>query len=96
MTQYILLIQDNVKSDPTPEEWHAFFRAAQQSGCFLGGSEIGVRTVVGDPESARPTEHIAGFMRFDCDEREKILDLLEKHPVVMHGGSVVLCEMPKS
>ncbi|MFZ4683819.1 MAG: hypothetical protein ACOYMS_15040 [Terrimicrobiaceae bacterium] len=96
MTQYILLIQGNVKSTPTAEEWEQFITAAQASGLFRGGSEIGERIVVGDAPSAQSTEHITGYMRFDSDDRQKVLDLLQSHPVVLHGGSVELCEMPKS
>lgn len=96
MTQYILLIQNNVTTDSTPEEWEIFFTAARQSGLFEGGSEIGKREIIGDTESAKPTDHIVGYMRFDSDDKQKVLDLLEKHPVVIHGGSVELCEMPKS
>ena len=96
MTQYILLIQGNVKSTPSAEEWEQFFSAAQASGLFRGGSEIGERIVVGDVQSAKSSEHIAGYMRFDSDDRQKVLDLLQSHPVVRHGGSVELCEMPKS
>ncbi|MGC4089154.1 MAG: hypothetical protein QM756_14975 [Polyangiaceae bacterium] len=96
MTQYILLIQDNLKSDPTGEEWKNFFTAAQQSGLFQGGSEIGNRVLIGDTESAKPTDHIVGFMRFDADDKQEILKLLELHPTVIHGGSVELCELPQS
>lgn len=96
MTQYILLIQDNVTSTPADEEWERFFGAAQRSGLFRGGSEIGERTVLGDTTSAKSTEHIAGFMRFDSDSKEALLQLLDSHPVVLHGGSVELCEMPRS
>lgn len=94
--QYILLIQDNLRSETTGEEWDAFFAAAKDSGLFKGGSEIGERVVLGDSHSAKPTDHIVGFMRFDSDEKHKVLDLLQKHPVVIHGGSVELCEMPRS
>src|SRR5262245_23222215 len=96
MTQYILLIQGNVKTDSTPDEWKAFLSAAGQSGLFKGGSEIGKRMVVGDAESAKSTDHVVGYMRFDSDDKQKILDLIEKHPVVIHGGTVELCEMPES
>jgi hypothetical protein len=33
-------------------------------------------------------------MRFDSEDKQQIIDLLEKHPVVIHGGSAELCEMP--
>lgn len=96
MTQYLLLIQNNTKTKSTPAEWDAFFGAAKESGLFRGGSALGDRVVVGDSQSAQSTKHIGGYMRFDSDDHAKILDLLKKHPVVMHGGSVELCEMPKT
>ena len=96
MTQYILLIQGNAKSKYTAEEWDEFFTAARQSGFFKGGSAIGKRTVLGDTQSAKSSEHIVGYMRFDSEDKQKLLDLLKRHPVVMRGGAVELCEMPKS
>ena len=94
--QYILLIQDNLKSNASPEEWESFFSEARRSDLFKGGSEIGERIIIGDIESARTTDHIVGYMRFDSDDKQQIVNLLQKHPVVIHGGSVELCEMPKS
>lgn len=34
-------------------------------------------------------------MRFDADSLEAVTLLLERHPLVVHGGSVELCEMPR-
>ncbi len=96
MTQYLLLIHGNLTSDTTPAEWEAFFIAARQSGFFSGGSEVGRREVIGDLQSAKPTDHIVGYMRFDTDDKQALLDLLKLHPTVLHGGSVELCELPKS
>lgn len=96
MTQYILLIHENTKTNPTAEEWNQFFSVAHQSGLFKGGSAIGDRIIIGDAQFVTPSNHIGGFMRFDSDDKQKIMDLLQKHPVVTHGGSVELCEMPKS
>ena len=96
MTQYILLIHGNTTTTPSGEDWDRFFEAASQSGLFRGGSEIGERLIVGNPEVSESTDHIAGFMRFDSDDITRVLDLLEQHPTVLHGGSVELCEMPRS
>ena len=96
MAQYFLLIHGNATSDATGEEWNQFFSAGQESGIFRGGSQIGERTRVGDADSMKSTDHIVGYMFFDSEDKQRILDLLEKHPVVAHGGSVELCEMPKS
>jgi hypothetical protein len=96
VTQYLLLIHDNAKGRTTGDEWDQFFTAARESGWFRGGSEVGERVVIGDAASAQPSKHIVGYMRFDADDKAKLLELLQRHPVVMHGGSVELCELPKS
>ena len=49
---------------------------------------------MGDANSNESTQHIVGYMCFDSDSNQAILDLLERHPVVLQGGSVELCEMP--
>ena len=43
---------------------------------FLGGSEIGDRTVLGDAQALRSTKHIVGYMRFDTNDKAKLLELL--------------------
>ena len=96
MNQYLLLIQGNEKTPTTAEEWERFFIAAKSSGTFQGGSEVGNREVIGDAHSARSSSHIVGYMRFDSVDKQVILDLIRQHPVVLHGGSVELCELPKS
>ena len=42
------------------------------------------------------TETVGGFMRFDSDDPEELRALLMEHPVILHGGTIELCEMPKS
>ena len=84
---------------------------ALSPSAFGGGSlparnapQDGFLAVVGGAWAARvlifaaaaSSAHIAGFMRFDSDNRQAVLDLLQKHPVVLHGGTVELCELPKS
>lgn len=96
MTQYLLLVHGNLTSCCTTEEWDTFFRAAQDSGLFRGGSEIGSRIVLGNVAIARPTDPIVAYMRFDSDDKQRLLDLLKTHPVILHGGSVELCELPES
>ena len=96
MTQYLLLIQNNAKTEDHAGRVGPVLRGAKDSGLFRGGSALGDRIVVGDTESAQSTQHIGGYMRFDADDQAKLLELLKQHPVVLHGGSVELCEMPKS
>ena len=96
MTQYILLIHANAKAEATPGEWTAFFEAANASGVFRGGSEIGEGEVIGAQSSTNLSSQLGGYMRFDAEDKQQVLDLLKLHPVVMHGGTVELCVMPKS
>lgn len=95
MAQYILLIHNNAQTRSSAEEWDAFFRAGQASGMFVGGSGLeDERVIVGDA-GAGPSANIVGYMRFDADDRQALLELLQRHPIVVHGGSVELCEMAK-
>lgn len=96
MTQYILLIYGNTQTEPSAEEWGRFIESASESGLFKGGSAIGGRVVLGNARSAHPSEHIKGYMRFDAENKQAILNLLQSHPVVVHGGSVELCELTES
>ena len=96
MTQYILLIQNNEKSQSSPEEWDTFFSLAREGGLFRGGSAIGKREIIGDAATAKSSDFIGGYMTFESEEKNLILDLLQKHPVVIHGGSVELCELLKT
>jgi hypothetical protein len=95
MTQYILLIHGNTQSESTDQEWEYFFAQAKESGLFKGGSAIGDREMIGNKTVAL-TSHIEGFMRFDSDDKHRLIELINHHPVVLHGGSVELCEMPRS
>lgn len=95
--QYLLLIHENAKTPPpSDQEWATFFERAKASGLFKGGSALGRKELVGAARAAGTTEHIAGFMRFDAEDRTQLLELLREHPVVKHGGTVELCEMPKT
>jgi hypothetical protein len=96
MKEYILLIQGNTQTPTTEDEWEQFFAAARASGAFRGGSEIGRRETIGDAATARPSDHIVGYMRFDTADKSGLLELLQNHPVVRHGGTVELCELPRS
>ncbi len=94
--QYIALIHKNTDSTPATYEWDRFFAAAKATGMFKGGSEIGSRYTVGQKAVSDITESVGGYMRFDSDDLERLQALLEDHPVAKHGGTIELCEMPKS
>jgi len=76
--------------------WHSFFIAAKTSGVFQGGSEISNQCQIGKKSVPGVTNNIDGFMRFESENKNKILALLEQHPVIIQGGTLEFCEMPKS
>lgn len=101
--QYLLLIYNDADSVADAEEWQAFFTHARASGLFVGGSELVEHRVIGN--AAVVTNNVAGYMRFDtaddagrelASDKEALLQLLTRHPVVAHGGTVQLLEMPRS
>jgi hypothetical protein len=96
MDAYLLLIHNNETTPTRDEEWERFFAEARSSGMFEGGSEVGRREILGGPATVPSSAHIVGYMRFETADRRLLLDLLRLHPVVLHGGTVELCELPRS
>lgn len=94
--EYILFIHNNVDNLTTDEQWNTFFTAARSSGIFAGGSEIGKRIQIGNKQVRPITDSVDGYMRFETDDINKIHELLKLHPVIIQGGTVELCELPKS
>lgn len=94
--QYIVFIHTNTTSVPSAQDWADFFIRAQASGLFQGGSEIGLREQLGDLVVPDTTASVGGFMQFESDDKAALLELLALHPVRLHGGTLELCEMPRS
>lgn len=94
--EYILFIHNNNDSVTTEEQWKSFFIEAKKSGVFQGGSEISNQYQIGKKTVPKITNNIGGFMRFESNDKNTILSLLEKHPVIIQGGTLELCEMPKN
>lgn len=97
--EYITFMQKSKVAGATgasEEEWDRFFDLAKESGLFRGGRAIDGRTTIGGNEAPDITEHIGGYMGFDAETLDELTALLEQHPTVVHGGTVEVCEMPKS
>lgn len=94
--EYILFIHKNIDTPTTERQWDLFFTEAKKSGVFLGGSEVTNQIKIGKKSVKNITNDIGGFMRFESEDINKILALLEKHPVIIQGGTLELCEMPKT
>ena len=94
--EYILFIHSNVDTSTSDTQWSEFFVAARESGIFRGGSEIANSAQLGSKPVAPITDTIGGFMRFDTDDVGKLQELLALHPTLLQGGTLELCEMPKT
>ena len=94
--QYILLIYNNCVTQATSEEWEIFFTLAKESGLFKGGGEMDNGHIIGNKLEINDRLTISGYMRFDADDKGDLLRLLDSHPVVVHGGTVKLFELPIS
>ena len=93
--EYIAFMHRNTDTASTKEEWDRFFDLARMSGLFQGGSAIGKRSTIGDKGVPDVTNHVGGYMRFDSETPDELNELLRKHPTVLHGGRIEICEMPK-
>ena len=94
--EYILFVHNNTDDKTNKEDWNRFFELALESGLFQGGSEIGNRIQLGAKVVADTTKSIGGYMRFESESLEPLKQLLFEHPVLKSGGSLELCELPKS
>lgn len=94
--EYILFIHNNTTTSASQKDWDEFFIAAKETGMFQGGSEIGKRIQLGPQKVSDTTKSLVGFMRFESSSLEELKNLLEIHPVLIHGGTLELCEMPKT
>lgn len=94
--QYILFVHNNNKSPTSADQWSEFFTAAQKSGVFTGGSAINAGIAWGADLEQMVSDAIAGYMLFETDDITKIHRLLKLHPVVIQGGTVELCEAPRT
>lgn len=94
--QYIALIHKNADTRPTSAEWEQFIDVAVRTGFFEGGSEIGSRLTIGGKTVPDTSQTVGGYMRFDAEDLDSLLELLDQHPVVKHGGTLELFTMPKS
>ncbi len=93
--QYLALIHANQKILPSAAEWEHFFTIANASGLFEGGSAVANGVIVGERPAVVLSTRLGGYMRFDADDGAAVLELLQHHPVIRHGGTIELLEMLK-
>ena len=95
-TQYIAFIYNNAQKPTTQKQWDTFFIAANKSGLFTGGSEIEKGVQIGAKTQQLISDTIVGQLRFEVRDIKQLHELLALHPVLIEGGTLELCEMPKT
>ena len=93
---YITFMHGNSDTDASKESWDEFFRIARESGFFRGGSAMGTRTTLGDKAVPDISEHVGGYMKFETDTLDELKSLLSHHPTYLSGGTIEICELPKT
>jgi hypothetical protein len=93
--EYLLPIRGKEKSATSAYEGEAFVTLTRNSGVFRGGSAVGKREFVGDRDSVPASNPVVGYVRFASGDKQILLGLLDRHPVVLPGGTGELCELPE-
>lgn len=94
--EYIVFIHNNTDTATSDAMWNEFFATATASGLFQGGSEIRWLKHMETKPTEPASTNLGGFMRFVADSEQELWALLEQHPVYRCGGTLEICEMPKS
>jgi len=88
MAEFMMLM----KGAGNAEDWAPYIDKLIQSGTFRGGSELGN----GSCESKANQNgdcSVTGFMRFEADNKQQVMDLLPGNPVYEAGGEVEVLEI---
>ena len=100
MPDYLFLMHDDAPdsgSEPTGDGWGRYIETLQASGNFQGGSAIG-GGVCARKSGVAPmiTGHLSGFIRVGAESLDHARSLLAGNPVFEAGGTVEICELPRT
>ena len=95
MSEYILLMHDDLPTDANETSWGLYLESLRERGCFEGGSEIGdgicLRKGGAVPEI---TTHLIGYIRVKADNIDHASSLLAGNPHFEAGGTVEIRTLP--
>jgi hypothetical protein len=95
MSDFILLMHDDVRSPPSSEMWGSYISALRDLGVFDGGSSIGDGTAFRKRGgSSRNSSHLAGYIRVRANDAKEAQRYLAGNPVFEAGGTVEILELP--
>ena len=91
MPEFMILMNGDGGS---AEQWSAYIDSLQSSGAFRGGSALGNVQRIGANSDEVCT--VTGFMRFEVESMEDVINLMDDNPVRLAGGSVDVLELIKT
>lgn len=97
MTDYILLMHDDVTGDVEPSAWGPYLEELRSTSGFQGGSAIGSGICM-RREGVVPsvTNHIIGFIKLEARDLDQVRRLLKGNPVYEAGGTIEIRELPRT
>ena len=88
MAEFMVLMKG---SGGSSEQWSTYIETLNASGAFRGGSELGNgRSIGGDPTDLCT---VSGFMRFDANSIEAVIELMQGNPLLSSGGVLEVMQL---
>lgn len=95
MREFLLLMHtDTARAEPD-SGWDAYLQKLNESGCFRGGSAIGLGKCFrkqGAPGAL--AAHLSGFVRVAAKDLDAARAFLDGNPTFEAGGTVEIRELP--
>ncbi len=97
MTDYIMLMHNDVADDTSVLAWAPYLEKLRSAGLLQGGSAIGSGFCMRRGGAIPPiTDHIAGFIKIEAQDLDEVRSLLTGNPVYEAGGTIEIRELPRT
>jgi hypothetical protein len=97
MSEYILLMHNDVPDDRKIDDWEPYIAILRTGGHFGGGSAIGTGICATKSGATREiTTHLSGYMRIQAQSFDDAQRSLKGNPVFEAGGTVEPRELPRT
>ena len=97
MTDYLLLMLDDLPAGADDTGWVPYIARLKQAGVFEGGSAVGGGVCVRKRGPAPPlTAQIVGYIRVTAADIDGARSLLAGNPHYDAGGTVEIRELPRT
>jgi hypothetical protein len=96
MAEFILLMHDDTKAEPSTELWSSYLSFLRLRGVFEGGSSIGAGdTFRKEAIPGGTSKHLTGYIRIAAESLKEAGEFLSGNPVFECGGTVEIRELTR-